>query len=206
MSFMSIKLCWLVWFLVGCDGKKCGDILTSDKKSVNDLYIEGDLDLAVLLSLRSSSQYKICEAGRNGEAVQLAEAIRFATDAVNADPTILPGVTFGLVLMDTCDHQPTALVRIEQITQQNCITEAQNRSEDEAKIYPRPSYQVIGVVGAGNNDMTKRTAFNLSLHHIPQVGFAAQAFDLSFKHVFNYFSRVIPMENSQAVALGECYI
>ncbi len=202
---LSVTLCWLVWLFVDCDGKKCGDILTSDKSSVNDMYIEGDLDLAVLLGLHSSSRDKVCEDGRNWEAVQLAEAIRFATDAINADPTILPEVTLGLVLMDTCDHQQTAQVRIEQITQQNCTTEAQNSSEVVTKIYPRPSYKVIGVVGAGNNDITTMTAFNLSLHHIPQVGFAAQAYDLSFKHVFAYFNRVIPMENSQATALGELH-
>ncbi|XP_069942586.1 metabotropic glutamate receptor 8-like [Cherax quadricarinatus] len=67
-------------------------------------------------------------------------------------------------------------------------------------IPPKP---VIGVIGAASSSVSVMIANILRLFKIPQISYASTSTELSDKSRFEYFSRVVPPDNFQAMAMVE---
>ncbi len=209
--------------------------------------------IAHIGGLHLSTDDKICRHSRLGTDVQLAQAIRFVVDKVNADSTVLPNTTLGLVFLDTCRRPMTAVTRALQVSNTFCVDQSEyefdpsniprtyihNKSllvtdipinkmnmtdinnADQFRlnvtldspdslsipqshfdnIYYRPSYRVIGVLGAGKSSMSLVVNPILSAHNIPQVSYGSTVDQLSDKTTFPYFVRTIKANKFQAQAL-----
>lgn len=61
------------------------------------------------------------ECGRVNEdrGIQRLEAMLFAIDRINMDSTVLPGVSLGVHILDTCSRDTYAL---EQVGERNCFS------------------------------------------------------------------------------------
>ena len=123
---------------------------------------------------------------------QRLEAMVLATKSINRDPSILPGVTLGFEIRDTCTRTNEAL---EQGLQY--VSARDLRSENGTVL------GISGVVGAAYSRVSTSIARLLRLFRVPQISYASTANVLSDKKIFNYFLRTIPPDSLQARAMAD---
>lgn len=76
--------------------------------------IPGDLVLGILVPVHErpspkQAQTRTCGAVREQYGIQRVEAAFRTIDSINADPKILPNITLGIEIRDSCWHSPIAL-------------------------------------------------------------------------------------------------
>ena len=121
------------------------------------------------------------------------EAMLFAIDKINNDTSILPNVTLGARIYDSCRSQTVGAKMTKEL-----ITMA---------VFPPDSgEQLAGVIGAHSSDLSKVVADFLRVFEIPQVSYGSTATLLSDKSIYSYFFRTIPPDNLQARAMAEVVV
>ena len=126
--------------------------------------------------------------------VQRLEAMVFATQNINDDPTFLPGVTLAYEIRDTCTQANYALEQsLDYVSSRNLRIGSQNGT----------ILGVSGVVGAASSSVSIAVANLLRLFSIPQISPASTAAILSDKTRFDYFFRTIPPDSLQARTMAE---
>ena len=126
--------------------------------------------------------------------VQTLEAMVLATQMINDNASLLPGVTLAFEIRDTCTLQNTAL---EQSL--NYIIERNLRIGLDTK--KGAILGISGVVGAALSKVSTPVATLLRLFQIPQISYASTASSLSDKTVYDYFFRTVPPDSLQAQAM-----
>jgi hypothetical protein len=76
--------------------------------------VPGDLVLGILVPVHErpspkQAQTRTCGAVREQYGIQRVEAAFKTIDSINADPNILPNITLGIEIRDSCWHSPIAL-------------------------------------------------------------------------------------------------
>lgn len=99
----------------------CHGILVSvgdPSQSRREIRIEGDLVLGGLFPVHEKGA-GVEECGRVNEdrGIQRLEAMLFAIDRINRDNILLPGVSLGVHILDTCSRDTYAL---EQVGEHGC--------------------------------------------------------------------------------------
>lgn len=117
--------------------------------------------------------------------IQRLEAMVFAVSLINEDSTLLPELTIGFDIRDTCTLENDAL---EEAL--NYVTGTADGSGD--------TYSVSGVIGAAASSVSIAVASLLRLFHVPQISYASTARTLSDKTRYDYFLRTIPPDLFQA--------
>ena len=123
--------------------------------------------------------------------IQRLEAMVFATQLINQDPSLLPGVTVAFEIRDTCIQANRAL------EQSLDYVSARELGSNGTVL------GVSGVVGAASSGVSISIANLLRLFQIPQVSYASTAKILSDKTRFDYFFRTVPPDSLQAQAMAE---
>lgn len=82
-------------------------------QSRREIRIEGDLVLGGLFPVHEKGA-GMEECGRVNEdrGIQRLEAMLFAIDRINMDNTLLPGVSLGVHILDTCSRDTYALEQV----------------------------------------------------------------------------------------------
>ena len=132
---------------------------------------------------------KIFELG-----IQTLEAMVLATQNINDDSSLLPGVTLQFEIRDTCAFENKAL---EQSLQYVCAGSSGTQADSVNGTFSG----VSGVVGAALSRSSIAVARLLRLFQVPQISYASTASTLSDKATFDYFFRTIPPDLLQAQAL-----
>lgn len=127
--------------------------------------------------------------------IQRLEAMVFAVDQINADPSLLPGLKLGFAIRDTCTQENQAL---EEALTYVATSALQRSTQNETGI--------SGVVGAASSSVSVAVANLLRLFHIPQISYASTAKFLSDKTRFDYFFRTIPPDLFQARAMVDLIV
>ena len=87
--------------------------LTSAGKSEKDktIKIEGDVIFGGLFPMheRGESKSEPCGQIKEEKGIQRMEAMLWALDQINNDPKLLPGITLGALILDTCSSDTYAL-------------------------------------------------------------------------------------------------
>ncbi|XP_072017195.1 metabotropic glutamate receptor 3-like [Amphiura filiformis] len=162
----------------------------------NVSYIkEGDINLGGLFPLRLYNFYtQTCGNLRELGSLKRVEAMVYAIDRINADSTLLPNVTIGFEIRDTCSS--TAITLGESL---NFISShSETRCMGESCSVKKP---VIGVVGAQRSSSSKQAAILFGLYHMPQISFLSTSDELSDANTFPYFLRVVGPDSSQVKAM-----
>ncbi|XP_038638324.1 metabotropic glutamate receptor 6-like isoform X2 [Scyliorhinus canicula] len=130
------------------------------------------------------------------------EAMLYALDQINSDPELLPNITLGARILDTCSRDIYALEQsltfVQALIQKD--TSDIRCSNGEPPIIPKPD-RVIGVIGASASSVSIMVANVLRLFAIPQISYASTAPELSDNNRYDYFSRVVPPDSYQAQAM-----
>lgn len=169
--------------------------------------LKGDVIIGLLFSLHHQPKQKrasntiSCGEIREMYGIQRTEATFFTIDKINADPNILPNVTLGVEVRDSCWYAPVALQHsIEFIRDTVGLTEGSDTcyEKPEPQTSKKKRTPLIGVIGPGSSSVALQVQNLLQLFELPQIGYSTTSKDLSDKSRFNYFMRVVPSDYYQA--------
>lgn len=177
--------------------------------------IPGDFIIGALFPVHQSpdaknAQTRTCGEVREHYGIQRVEASLQTIDDINRSDTLLPNVTLGIEIRDSCWYSPTALEQsIEFI--RDAISAQDHHGwgvnvtggEVPANCPSRgpPSRRIknlVGVIGPGSSAVTIQVQNLLQLFNIPQIGYSATSRQLSNKQFFKYFLRVVPSDQYQS--------
>ena len=122
--------------------------------------------------------------------MQWLEGMVLATQKINDDNSILPGVTLAFEIRDTCAHANIALEESLKFVSGRSLKAANGRV-----------WGISGVVGAAFSRASTSVARLLRLFQVPQISYASTANVLSDKTIYDYFFRTIPPDSLQARAM-----
>ncbi|XP_041967028.1 metabotropic glutamate receptor 8-like isoform X2 [Alosa sapidissima] len=126
----------------------------------------------------------------------------FAIDLINKDPELLPNVTLGALILDTCSRDTYALE--QSLTFVQALIERDSSdvhcANGEPPVFAKPD-KVVGVIGAAASSVSIMVANILRLFGIPQISYASTAPELSDDARYDFFSRVVPPDTFQAQAM-----
>uniref|UniRef100_A0A8V5GTV1 Uncharacterized protein n=1 Tax=Melopsittacus undulatus TaxID=13146 RepID=A0A8V5GTV1_MELUD len=152
------------------------------------IRLEGDLTLGGLFPVHARGPAGVpCGPIKKEKGIHRLEAMLYALDRVNGDPAVLPNLTLGARILDTCSRDTYAL--------------------EQALGFVRtpptgpPPERLVGVIGASASSVSIMVANVLRLFNIPQISYASTAPELSDPARYGFFSRVVPPDSQQAQAM-----
>lgn len=167
--------------------------------------VPGDIILGGLFPVHEKGERSACGPQIYHRGVQRLEAMMFAIDRINNDTRILPNISLGVHILDTCSRDTYALNQSLQFVRAslNNIDISALECLDHSMPRPRNNYSgpVFGVVGGSYSSVSIQVANLLGLFHIPQISPASTAKALSDKSRFKYFARTVPPDTFQSSAL-----
>ncbi|XP_069072143.1 extracellular calcium-sensing receptor-like [Pleurodeles waltl] len=125
-------------------------------------------------------------------------AMVFAIDEINGDQTILPNLTLGTLIYNTCSSAKKAIISsLQMLTGQES---------------PIPNYRckssspLIAVIGESSSTISVSIARLFGLYTYPQVSYFSTSPLLDNKYEFPSFFRTIPSDDSQAQGLAQLVV
>ncbi|XP_074070746.1 extracellular calcium-sensing receptor [Macrotis lagotis] len=128
------------------------------------------------------------------------QAMIFAIEEINSSPILLPNMTLGYRIFDTCNTVSKALEATLSFVAQNKID---SLNLDEFCNCSEHIPSTIAVVGATGSGISTAVANLLGLFYIPQVSYASSSRLLSNKNQYKSFLRTIPNDEHQATAMAD---
>lgn len=150
--------------------------------------MRGDIILGGIFPIhrRSKQAENACGDIDPQPGFQYLAAMLFAIDEINNNPDLLPNITLGAKIYDTCRSQTIAADRAKDIIKYTLV-------EHGAPL--------AGVIGPFVSDVSIAVANLLRVFNIPQVSYGSTSADLSNKQIYSYFFRTVPPDSFQAYAL-----
>nr|XP_032832666.1 metabotropic glutamate receptor 5-like [Petromyzon marinus] len=196
---------------------------------------DGDIIIGALFSVHHQppadkvSERK-CGEIREQYGIQRVEAMFHTLERINADPALLPGISLGCEIRDSCWHSAVALEQSIEFIRDSLTS---GGGDDAAAVGGRgdghashvgarlsgpvtatataaarciaapPSLKrpIVGLIGPGSSSMAIQVQNLLQLFNIPQIAYSATSKDLSDKSHYKYFMRVVPSDTLQARAM-----
>ena len=185
-----------------------GEYVTSSSELVcGDTRIRGfrdatdkDFVLGGLFPVHSGTD---CMNLRLQRGLERLEAMLFAIDRINNDTSLLPNLTIGYDVRDTCSEETIGIDEaLDMIVRSGSLTVNTDMSMECFRSGNR-STRMSGVVGAAASSVTTPTAtlLGLRLFQSPLVSYASSSAALSNKNLYEYFLRTIPPDSFQANAI-----
>ena len=129
-----------------------------------------------------------CKRSGKPEDLEMLEAMLFAIDRINNDMNLLPNLTIGYDVRDSCNDEIIGL----------------NEALDFEFDYDRSNnISFLGIVGPAYTAVTHSIATLLSIEiiQIPLISYASTDAALSNKDLYEYLLRTIPSDNLQTNAM-----
>ncbi|KAM6982814.1 metabotropic glutamate receptor 4-like isoform 2-T2 [Tautogolabrus adspersus] len=195
--------CWLLplacYFLIASAAKP----KMPGHTHLNSIRIDGDISLGGLFPVHArGNDGKACGELKKEKGIHRLEAMLFALDRINNDHELLPNITLGARILDTCSRDTHALE--QSLTFVQALIEKDSTDvkclSGGPPIITKPE-RVVGVIGASASSVSIMVANILRLFKIPQVSYASTAPELSDNTRYDFFSRVVPPDTYQAQAM-----
>ena len=142
-----------------------------------------------------------CGNLRQQRGLERLEAMLFAIDRINNDTNLLPNLTIGYDVRDTCSEETIGIDEaLDMIVRSGSLTVD---SSMECVQAGNLSTRLSGIVGAAASSVSTPTAtlLGLRLFQSPLVSYASSSAALSNKNLYEYFLRTIPPDSFQANAM-----
>ncbi|XP_060947507.1 metabotropic glutamate receptor 1 [Limanda limanda] len=175
--------------------------------------MDGDVIIGALFSVHHQPSAervadRKCGDVREQYGIQRVEAMFHTLDRINTDPNLLPNISLGCEIRDSCWHSSVALEQSIEFIRDSLISIRDDKDGSKWCIDGTPSNQppptkkpIAGVIGPGSSSVAIQVQNLLQLFNIPQIAYSATSTDLSDKTLFKYFLRVVPSDVLQARAM-----
>ncbi|XP_066555246.1 extracellular calcium-sensing receptor isoform X2 [Amia ocellicauda] len=173
--------------------QKKGDIILGGLFPIHFGVTAKDQDLATRPESTECVRY-------NFRGFRWLQAMIFAIEEINNSSSLLPNITLGYRIFDTCNTVSKALEATLSFVVQNKID---SLNLDEFCNCSEHIPSTIAVVGATGSGVSTAVANLLGLFYIPQVSYASSSRLLSNKNQYKSFMRTIPSDEHQATAMAE---
>ena len=219
LSLVLLSLCVFSQALQFNNDVRPEVVIYSNSNSLNsDTRIRGmrntngtDFVLGGLFSVHSNVGGRSCGEIRPQGGLDRVEAMLFAIDLINSNSTLLPNITIGYDIRDTCFIEQIGLdeaadliltgtqtgletqCTVEEFATQNANTSNQTSSN--------PSPVTIGIIGAGSSQVTIPIAGLSRLFSVPQISYSSTSAILSDRERYTYFYRTVPSDNMEVRAM-----
>ncbi|XP_069832227.1 vomeronasal type-2 receptor 26-like [Dendropsophus ebraccatus] len=125
-------------------------------------------------------------------------ALIFAIDEINKDPDILPNVTLGYHVTDSCNNVNKAIEKVLQII------------SGPGDVIPNYSctdqYNLVGVIGDQSSKTSLQISNILSMYCYSQISYGATDIILTNKKIHPYFFQTLPDDRTQYLAIVKLLI
>lgn len=177
--------------------------LAQEVYAPHSIRVEGDLTLGGLFPVHARGlSGEPCGDIKKENGIHRLEAMMYALDQINSDPDLLPNITLGARILDTCSRDTYALEQsltfVQALIQKD--TSDVRCTNGEPPVFVKPE-KVVGVIGASASSVSIMVANILRLFQIPQISYASTAPELSDDRRYDFFSRVVPPDSFQAQAM-----
>ncbi|OCT96228.1 hypothetical protein XELAEV_18013903mg [Xenopus laevis] len=181
---------------------------TNERRVVS--YMAGDIIIGALFSVHHQPTVDKVHERKCGEireqyGIQRVEAMLHALDRINADPALLPNISLGCEIRDSCWHSAVALEQSIEFIRDSLVSSEEEeglvRCVDGSSAPSRSKKPIVGVIGPGSSSVAIQVQNLLQLFNIPQIAYSATSMDLSDKTLYKYFMRVVPSDAQQARAM-----
>uniref|UniRef100_A0AAQ6IH17 Metabotropic glutamate receptor 5 n=1 Tax=Anabas testudineus TaxID=64144 RepID=A0AAQ6IH17_ANATE len=194
---------WLLLVLSFWVGPDQADTAQSNERRVV-AHIPGDIIIGALFSVHHQPpadkvHERKCGAVREQYGIQRVEAMMHTLDRINADPYILPNISLGCEIRDSCWHSAVALEQSIEFIRDSLVSS--DECADPSATPMRGKKPIVGLIGPGSSSVAIQVQNLLQLFNIPQIAYSATSMDLSDKSLFKYFMRVVPSDAQQARAM-----
>lgn len=175
------------------------------------------ISLKFAVSAFSQVHERKCGAVREQYGIQRVEAMMHTLDRINADPNILPNITLGCEIRDSCWHSAVALEQSIEFIRDSLVSSdeaeewggggswvagggggTQMKCSDPSATPMRGKKPIVGLIGPGSSSVAIQVQNLLQLFNIPQIAYSATSMDLSDK--------VRPRTCRHTCSLGELLI
>ncbi|NWR29649.1 TS1R3 protein, partial [Tachuris rubrigastra] len=183
---------------LGCAGALSPTCLSAQFRRPGDYILGGLFPFGkdtVNLTARSEPTLLVCER-LFSDGLVWALGMRFTIDEINNSTSLLPGVTLGYDMYDTCFEPLVALQRSLLFLTRNGTTDMGilcNSSDCQSR--------VTAVIGPHKSDLCLVTAKLFSSFLIPQVSYAASSEKLSNAEMYPSFYRTVPSDKNLVEAV-----
>uniref|UniRef100_A0A671VHF2 Metabotropic glutamate receptor 5 n=1 Tax=Sparus aurata TaxID=8175 RepID=A0A671VHF2_SPAAU len=188
-------------------------------------HIPGDIIIGALFSVHHQPpadkvHERKCGAVREQYGIQRVEAMMHTLDRINTDQNILPNISLGCEIRDSCWHSAVALEQSIEFIRDSLVSsdEAEElagggswggggggvstmKCSDPSATPMRGKKPIVGLIGPGSSSVAIQVQNLLQLFNIPQIAYSATSMDLSDKSLYKYFMRVVPSDAQQARAM-----
>ena len=178
---------------------------TMDRRSARQ---DGDIILGALFPVHNApedtSRYtRTCGEIWEQYGIHRIEMFFLTLEDINNNPNILPNVSLGWDIRDSCWYSPIALEQSIDFIK-NSIASIDEGLRNDSMIGCGPTRKekpIAGLIGPGSSQNTIQVQNMLQIFNIPQIGYSATSMDLSNKNLYKYFLRVVPSDTYQAQAM-----
>ncbi|XP_017564410.1 extracellular calcium-sensing receptor-like [Pygocentrus nattereri] len=168
-----------------------------------DFIIGGIFSIHVYTSTEQNSYTRQplkrqCSGSMNLRWLRIARAMEFAIHEINNRTDVLPGITLGYQIHDSCSSVPMTVEVAFQFANgvEPFFSDTDSCSKSAAAAVP-------ALVGESNSNPSISIARMLGLFGIPQVSHFATCACLSDKRQYPAFLRTVPSDYHQAAALAK---
>ena len=163
-----------------------------------------DIVFGGLFAVHRRSIHGNCSTVLVKSGLERVEAFLYAIDKINSDPTLLPNISLGFDIRDTCILENIGLD--ESFSLVSTGKEFDSGSCDVVTSGNHTKAPIAGIIGPTISPVALPVAGLLRLFTIPQISFSASASALSNRDRYGYFFRTIPPDDHQAQAMVELAI
>jgi len=169
-------------------------------------FIKGDVILGGLFPVHHTTGGSMtpCSGLQVDRGIERLEAMLFTIDEINNNKSLLPGITLGANIFDTCGMATYALEQSLEFIRGSFTTldTTEFICNDGSTAKPRnKGSSVAGVIGGSYSSVSIQVANLLRLFKLPQISYASTSASLSDKTRYDYFVRTVPPDVLQAKAL-----
>lgn len=130
--------------------------------NLGPVSVPGDIILGGLFPVHKKGEKTACSLQIYHRGVQRLEAMMFAIDRINNNSHILPNITLGVHILDTCSRDTYALNQSLQFVRASVTNVDTSALECVDHSIPRPRYNysgpVFGVVGGSYSSVSLQVA------------------------------------------------
>ena len=137
-----------------------------------------------------------CSSNPTLTGTERMEAMLHAIDLISSDPYLLPNITIGYDIRDTCTSENIGLdesiefVFSDDLCRDTCLSTSNGLNTS-----------ITAVIGATVSFVSIPVASLFRLFNLPQVSYSSTSSLLSNRDRYNYFFRTIPPDDQQAQAM-----